>query len=42
MDYFKANVFFSTFDVKGNADRLLVYLTLFMQQCIVRLSKARE
>lgn len=40
LKYFKANVFFNTFEMKGNADRLLVYLTLFTHQCVLRLSKA--
>jgi actin related protein 2/3 complex subunit 3 len=39
--FFKANVFFNTFEMKGNADRLLVFLTLFTHQCIIRLSKVR-
>lgn len=39
LDFFKANVFFNTFEFKGPADNLLVYLTLFTHQCIVRLSK---
>ena len=41
LKYFKANVFFNTFEMKGNADRLLVYLTLFTHQCVLRLSKVR-
>lgn len=32
VDYFRANVLFRSFEVKGPADRVLVYLTLFIQQ----------
>jgi len=34
---FRANVLFAAFDIQGGADRLLVYLTLYIQQCLVRL-----
>ena len=34
---FRANVLFSAFDIQGGADRLLVYLTLYIQQCLCRL-----
>jgi len=34
--YFRSNVFFSSFEMKGPADRVLVYLTVFMQLCLVR------
>eukprot|EP00730_Choanoeca_flexa_P012412 TRINITY_DN4244_c0_g1_i2.p1 TRINITY_DN4244_c0_g1~~TRINITY_DN4244_c0_g1_i2.p1 ORF type:complete len:182 (+),score=31.28 TRINITY_DN4244_c0_g1_i2:77-622(+) len=40
LKFFKANVFFQNFDVKGPADRLLIYLTLYTHQCILRISKA--
>lgn len=32
IDYFRANVLFRSFEIKGGADRVLVYLTLFIQQ----------
>mmetsp|Transcript_21761 Transcript_21761/g.65221 ORF Transcript_21761/g.65221 Transcript_21761/m.65221 type:complete len:174 (+) Transcript_21761:185-706(+) len=32
--YFRPNSLFRNFDVKGGADRTLIYLTLSMQQCI--------
>jgi actin related protein 2/3 complex subunit 3 len=31
---FKANILFRNFEVKGNADRLLIYLTLYVSQCL--------
>lgn len=34
---FRANVLFASFDIDGPADRLLVYLTLYIQQCLVRM-----
>jgi actin related protein 2/3 complex, subunit 3 len=37
--YFRANVLFSSFELKGPADRVLVYLTLFIQQLLVRTVK---
>lgn len=32
--FFRANVFFRNFEVKGGADRTLVYLTLFIGECL--------
>ena len=37
--YFKANVLFKHFEVKGPADRMLIYLTLYITQCLIRLEK---
>ena len=37
--YFKANVLFKHFEVKGGADRVLIYLTLYTTQCLQRLEK---
>jgi actin related protein 2/3 complex subunit 3 len=34
LEYFKANVFFRTFEVKGSADILLIYATLYISQCL--------
>ena len=31
LKYFKANVLFKNFEFKGTADRVLVYLTLYIQ-----------
>eukprot|EP00304_Pavlova_gyrans_P002099 CAMPEP_0206061222 /NCGR_PEP_ID=MMETSP1466-20131121/53562_1 /ASSEMBLY_ACC=CAM_ASM_001126 /TAXON_ID=44452 /ORGANISM="Pavlova gyrans, Strain CCMP608" /LENGTH=239 /DNA_ID=CAMNT_0053436571 /DNA_START=31 /DNA_END=748 /DNA_ORIENTATION=- len=38
---FKANVLFRNFEVKGPADRLLVYLTLYISECLRRIEGAR-
>lgn len=37
LEYFKANVLFRTFDVKGSADILLIYSTLYISQCLAKL-----
>lgn len=39
LDFFRANVLFRNFEVKGPADVLLIYLTLFTQQCIKRVER---
>lgn len=39
LNFFKANVFFKNFEINGNADRLLIYLTLYTTDCIVKLQK---
>jgi actin related protein 2/3 complex subunit 3 len=36
---FRANVLFRNFEVQGGADRVLVYLTLFIHQCLKRVEK---
>jgi len=38
LNFFKANVFFRNFEVKGPADRVLVYLTLYLSQCLTKIS----
>jgi len=42
LTFFRANVFFKSFEVKGGADRLLIYLTLFIHQCLKKLDKAKD
>ena len=39
LDLFKANIFFSTYEVKGKADRLLIYCTLYVILCLKKLAK---
>mmetsp|Transcript_19707 Transcript_19707/g.41201 ORF Transcript_19707/g.41201 Transcript_19707/m.41201 type:complete len:175 (+) Transcript_19707:101-625(+) len=34
INYYRANVLFKNFEVQGPADRTLIYLTLFIGQCI--------
>ncbi|XP_065893208.1 actin-related protein 2/3 complex subunit 3-like [Dysidea avara] len=39
MGFFKANVFFKSYEVKGSADRVLIYLTLYISECLKKLQK---
>jgi len=39
LDFFKANVLFRNFDVEGPADTVLVYLTLYITQCLNAIQK---
>jgi len=34
LSYFKANVFFKTYEIQGDADRVLIYLTLYISECL--------
>lgn len=38
LDLFRANSFFKNFDIKGPADRLLIYGILFVSDCLSKLS----
>ncbi|VDP40809.1 unnamed protein product [Soboliphyme baturini] len=37
--YFKANMFARNFEIKSPADRTLIYLTLYIVECLKRLQK---
>ena len=37
LDFFKANLFFRNYEVQGVADRVLIYLTLYIQQCLTKI-----
>jgi len=37
--FFKANVFFRTYEVKNEVDRLLIYVTLYISECLKKLAK---
>lgn len=39
LGFFKANVLFKHFEVKGGADRVLIYMTLYITQCLQKLEK---
>jgi len=34
IEYFRANILFRNYEVEGPADRLLIYLTLYITQCL--------
>ena len=36
ISFFRANVLFRNFEVKGPADKLLLYLTLYISACLKR------
>lgn len=38
LDLFRANSFFKNFEIKGNADRVLIYGILFVSECITKLN----
>lgn len=40
IELFRANVLFASFDSSEPADKVLVFLTLFLSQCLKRLEKA--
>lgn len=37
--YFKPNVFFKAYEIQSNADRVLIYLTLYVIECLKRLQR---
>lgn len=42
LEYFKANVFFRNYEVKGPADRVLIYLTLYISACLQKLANLKK
>ncbi|KAL1923500.1 uncharacterized protein VTP21DRAFT_8480 [Calcarisporiella thermophila] len=38
LDLFRANCFFRNFEIKGQADRVLIYLILFISECLNKLA----
>ncbi|VDM98217.1 unnamed protein product [Thelazia callipaeda] len=38
--YFKPNIFFREYEIKGAADRTLIYLTLYISECLKKLQKS--
>lgn len=41
IELFRANSLFRNFEIKGGADRLLIYLILFISQCLTILATAK-
>ncbi|XP_068642606.1 actin-related protein 2/3 complex subunit 3 [Aristolochia californica] len=41
ISFFRANVFFRNFDIKSSADKLLIYLTLYINVALKRLEGCR-
>jgi actin related protein 2/3 complex, subunit 3 len=42
LNFFRANVFFRNFEVRGSSDRTLIYLTLYTHQCLVKCEKIED
>ncbi|KAL4223354.1 Actin-related protein 2/3 complex subunit 3 [Mactra antiquata] len=40
--YFKANIFFRTYEIKSEADRTLIYITLYISECLKKLQKCNS
>nr|ABL85457.1 actin related protein 2/3 complex subunit 3 [Suberites domuncula] len=40
--FFKANVFFKSYEVKSEADRVLIYLTLYISECLKKLQRIQN
>lgn len=40
--YFKANIFFRTYEIKSEADRTLIYITLYISECLKKLQKCQS
>ncbi|KAG2185993.1 hypothetical protein INT43_002431 [Umbelopsis isabellina] len=40
LNLFRANCLFRNFEIKGHADRVLIYLILFISECLGKLSKS--
>uniref|UniRef100_A0A7S3DGL1 Actin-related protein 2/3 complex subunit 3 n=1 Tax=Palpitomonas bilix TaxID=652834 RepID=A0A7S3DGL1_9EUKA len=39
---FKSNILFRNFDIQGNADRTLIYLTLYITKCLQTIEKVAD
>jgi len=37
--YFKANIFFRNYEIKSEADRTLIYITLYISECLKKLQR---
>ena len=42
LEFFKANVLFRNFEVKGPADRVLLYITYYIKQCLLKIEKLNK
>lgn len=40
--YFKANIFFKNFEIKSEADRTLIYITLYISECLRTMLKSQN
>jgi len=42
LHYFKANVFFRNYEIKSEADRTLIYITLYITECLKKLQRCQS
>lgn len=42
LHFFKANVFFRNYEIKSEADRVLIYLTLYIIECLKKLDRCHS
>eukprot|EP00802_Teleaulax_amphioxeia_P023706 Tamp_24326.p1 GENE.Tamp_24326~~Tamp_24326.p1 ORF type:complete len:195 (-),score=50.23 Tamp_24326:409-912(-) len=42
LTYYRANVLFRNYELQGGADRVIIYLTLYISACLARLEKAGD
>ena len=42
IQYFRPNVLFRKYAIESDADKLLIYLTLYISQCLKRLHQAQQ
>jgi len=40
--YFKANIFFRNYEIKSEADRTLIYITLYISECLKKLQRVQS
>ncbi|KAK3084574.1 hypothetical protein FSP39_015671 [Pinctada imbricata] len=40
--YFKANIFFKNYEIKSNADRTLIFITLYISECLKKLQRCSD
>ncbi|XP_047388375.1 actin-related protein 2/3 complex subunit 3-like [Sciurus carolinensis] len=40
--YFKANVFFKNYEIKNEANRTLMYITIYISECVKKLQKCNS
>ena len=39
LSYFKPNVFFKSYEIQSESDRVIIYLTLYITECLKRLQR---
>ncbi|XP_070572173.1 actin-related protein 2/3 complex subunit 3-A-like [Ptychodera flava] len=42
IQFFKANVFFKNYEVKSTTDRTLIYITLYISECLKKLQRCQS